>query len=403
MTTLIFVSAVSMLILVLQDAFEVMLLPRRVHRRVRLMRFFFKVTWAIWSRMAGHRAAGASRERFLSIYGPLSMLVLFALWAAGLIVAFGLIEWALQTPAGERSPVGEQIYMSGVTFFTLGYGDVVPRGGAARFVAVTEAGTGIGFIAVVIGYLPVLYQLFSRREAHVLQLDGRAGTPPTAVTLLKRHVEANRLDKLDILLREWEIWGAELLESHLSYPMLVFYRSQHHDQSWLAALTAIMDTCAMILVGIEDVSHLQARMTFTLARQVVVEMSHSLRIAPARQRAQNRLPHETFTRMEALFNEIGLKWKGADSTEEILAALRATYEPFLEGLAARLLLALPHFLPEADAIDHWEQGPRGLVASRLMKELAERQNGFPGRGAGQVKRWRWLRSRLKRDESQYRN
>ena len=136
--------------------------------------------------------------------------------------------------------------MSGVTFFTLGYGDVVPHGTMARGLSVVEAGTGIGFIAVVIGYLPVLYQFFSRREAHVIQLDGRAGSPPTAVTMLCRHAEGGGLDQLNVLLREWEIWGSELLESHLSYPMLAYYRSQHHNQSWLTALACIMDACALV-------------------------------------------------------------------------------------------------------------------------------------------------------------
>ena len=122
--------------------------------------------------------------------------------------------------------------------------------------AVVEAGTGIGFIAIVIGYLPVLYQLFSRREAHVIQLDARAGSPPTATTMLSRHAESGGLDKLEDLLREWEIWCSDLLESHLSYPMLVYYRSQHDNQSWLAALTAVMDSCALILVGVEELQPL---------------------------------------------------------------------------------------------------------------------------------------------------
>lgn len=138
-----------------------MLLPRRVHHNVRLTRFYFDHAWTGW---ANRLPAGMRRERFLSVFGALSMVVLFAIWATTLICGFGLLEWALQGNAA-TSPVGEQIYMSGVTFFTLGYGDVVPHVGAARVVTVIEAGTGIGFIAVVIGYLPVLYQLFSRREA----------------------------------------------------------------------------------------------------------------------------------------------------------------------------------------------------------------------------------------------
>jgi voltage-gated potassium channel Kch len=162
---------ISLLGVVLQDAFEVMLLPRRVHRRIRLTRFYFEGMWAVWSTCALRLPAGQRRERFLGGFGALSMVVLFALWGATLIVGFGLLEWALQgPPLVAASSLTENIYMSGVTFFTLGYGDVVPHSGAARITSVVEAGTGIGFIAVVIGYLPVLYQLFSRREAHVIQL-----------------------------------------------------------------------------------------------------------------------------------------------------------------------------------------------------------------------------------------
>jgi voltage-gated potassium channel Kch len=167
--------AVALLTVVLQDAFEVMLLPRRVHRRFRLTRFHFDHAWKSWCWLANRLPADTRRERFLSVFGALSMVVLFALWAAALITAFGLLGWALQAGI-PISPISEQVYMSGVTFFTLGYGDVVPHSPAARVVSVIEAGTGIGFIAVVIGYLPVLYQLFSRREAHVIQLDARAGS-----------------------------------------------------------------------------------------------------------------------------------------------------------------------------------------------------------------------------------
>jgi hypothetical protein len=388
-------AAFVLLVLVLQDAFEVMLLPRRVQRKLRLMRLFFRGTWVTWTRLALWFVAGPQRERFLSVYGALSMVLLFALWATGLIVAFGMIEWSLQS--GERSGLAEQIYMSGVTFFTLGYGDVVPHSGAARFASVLEAGTGIGFIAIVIGYLPVLYQLFSRREAHVIQLDGRAGSPPTATTMLCRHAEAGGLGKLDELLREWEVWGSELLESHLSYPMLVYYRSQHDNQSWLAALTAVMDTCAAILVGVEDLSPLQARMTFTMARQVVVEMARSFAIAPSRFDGGDRLGPEAYARMEAEFAEAGLGWTAGETSRETLAALRATYEPLLDGMAKHLLLALPGWVADDDATDHWERGHRGLIAARLIEELSDRSSGSAlADDSGEVG-WRRLRARLKED------
>jgi hypothetical protein len=356
-----------LLAIVFQDAFEVMLLPRRVHRRTRLMALFFKITWGSWAWIASHIAAGQRRERFLAVFGALSMMLLFCFWATGLIVAWGVLEWAWQS--GPYSSLPEQIYMSGVTFFTLGYGDVVPHSGAARVVTVLEAGTGIGFIAIVIGYLPVLYQLFARREAHVIQLDGRAGSPPTAAAMLCRHVD--ELGKLDELLREWEIWGAELLESHLSYPMLVYYRSQHDNQSWLAALAAIMDTCALVLVGVEGIGPLQARMTFTMARQVLVEMARSVRAAPSRYEGRDRLDDGVYDRLTGMFAASGVGWGGPERARETLALLRATYEPLLDGLAAHLLLRpLPGWVPDKGATDHWERGHRGMIARTLVEELS---------------------------------
>jgi hypothetical protein len=388
--------AVTMLLVVLQDAFEVMLLPRRVHRRVRLTRFYFDTVWACWCWMAKRIPAGMGRERFLGVFGALSMVVLFALWATALISAFGLLEWTLQGNTA-HSPVGEQVYMSGVTFFTLGYGDVVPHTGTARVLAVVEAGTGIGFIAVVIGYLPVLYQLFSRREAHVIQLDARAGSPPTATTMLSRHAAGGGLDKLEDLLREWEVWGSDLLESHLSYPMLVYYRSQHDNQSWLAALTAVMDSCALILVGVEDLQPLQARMTFAMARQVIVEMARSFGVRPSRYDGGDRLPHEEFQRMEAILLDAGLNWKGGPQAEETLAALRATYEPLLDGLGVALLLTLPEWIARSDATDHWQQGHRGLIASRLIQELSARGDKDMEPNPEHTRFAQRLRSRLKKD------
>ena len=388
------IPAAVLLALVLQDAFEVMLLPRRVHRRRRLTRYYFTAAWNAWCAIARRLPAGARRERFLGVFGALSMVILFVFWAVSLITGFGLLEWALQE-SGD-SPMREQLYMSGVTFFTLGYGDVVPHTQAARTLAVIEAGAGIGFIAVVIGYLPVLYQLFSRREAHVIQLDARAGSPPTATTMLSRHAEANGLDKLDDLLREWEIWGSELLESHLSYPMLVYYRSQHDNQSWLAALTAIMDCCALILIGVEDMQPLQARMTFAMARQVVVEMARSFDIRPSRYDGGDRLPHADFLRMEAIFTEAGIHWNGGPHAEETLAALRATYEPLLDGMGSALLLPLPGWIAADDAADHWQHGHRGLIASRLIEQLSNRTDPSPQPDPSHDTPAQRLRARLRR-------
>ncbi len=385
---------------VMQDAFEVMLLPRRVKRRWRLTGFYFHLTWTLWTRLAVFVPAGARRERFLSIFGALSMTLLVSLWAVSLIVAFGLLQWVAQQGHGHRavSDIGEQIYMSGVTFFTLGYGDVVPRSSWGRALAVVEAGAGFGLIAVVIGYLPVLYQLFARREAHVIQLDGRAGSPPTATTMLCRHAESGGLDNVDDLLRVWEIWGADLLESHLSYPMLAYYRSQHDDQSWLGALAAIMDTCALILIGVEELKPLQARMTFAMLRGVIVELGRSLQVSPVKSIDPARLSSEDYVKMIRAFEKGGLVWNGGEQAAETLSAVRATYEPLLQSLAEHLLIPLPGWIAtQDDGPDHWEGGPRGIIARRLVEGLADgsvaSEASVPGR-RGRTPASR-LRDRLK--------
>ena len=395
------VLAAIFLLFVLQDAFEVMLLPRRIRRHWRLTRAFFIASWAAWTRLCRPVRNPARREHMLALFGPLSMLLLFALWATALIACFGALMWAVQPGAaqGGGSLLSEQVYMSGVTFFTLGYGDVVPHSGAARLLAVLEAGTGIGFIAVVIGYLPVLYQLFTRREAHVIQLDGRAGSPPSAVTMLCRHAEGGGLDQLNELLREWEVWGSELLESHLSYPVLAYYRSQHDNQSWLGALGCIMDACALVLVGVPAIPPLQARMTFTMARQLLVEMATSFRIEPSRFDGGNRLSPEQFGQMECAFEDAGLEWDGGEDGEQTLAMLRATYEPLLDGLARHLLILVPEWMPSQGKADHWASGHRGLLARRLLEELSDRDHrGIAGGQAepdGSMPLWRRMRARLR--------
>jgi hypothetical protein len=325
------------------------------------------------------------------------MVLLFCVWASGLIVGFGLIQWGGQEAAGRAGSLLSEMYLSGATFFTLGYGDITPHTGAGKVAAVIEAGVGFGLIAVVIGYLPVLYQLFARREAHVLQLDARAGSPPTAAVLLRRHVESGRVERLDGLLAAWERWGAELLESHLSYPMLAYYRSQHDDQSWLAALAAVLDACALVLVGIEGQSPLQARMTFAILRQVVVEMARSLAVSAVRTRAGAPLDREDYRAMQAMFAAAELTWPEAAACEEMLAAMRATYAPLLQGLADYLMIPLPGLAPTDDAPDHWDQGPKGPIARRLVEGLTEGGTSDaprPARGRGRTLTQR-LRDRLR--------
>src|SRR5215813_12604538 len=255
---------------VLLDAFETMVLPRRATRRLRLARLILWSAWWLWSAPArGHWRSGERRETYLSFFGPFALLLLIGVWCTGLIGGFALLLWGLGgqlVATGGDAGVGTALYGSGTTFFTLGIGDVLPHTALGRLLVVLEAGLGFAFLALIISYMPVFTQAFSQREVNVSLLDARAGSPPSAVELLRRHAGADFTGALEQFFIEGERWSAQLLESHLSYPILAYYRSQHQEQSWLAGLTTILDVAALLLVGMDGAPTRRARLAFAMAR-----------------------------------------------------------------------------------------------------------------------------------------
>jgi hypothetical protein len=348
--------SVALILLVLLEGFESMVLPRRVTRPYRFTRFYYQGTWRLWRALAGGLRPGKRRETFLSFFGPLSLLTIFVIWVAGLITGFGLLHWSLATPLApghQPGDLGMYLYLSGVTFFTLGYSDVTPVGVSGRVLSAVEAGTGFGFMAVIIGYLPVLFQAFSRREVTISLLDARAGSPPTAAEALLRLARAGRLEGLGPFLAEWERWSAELLESHLSYPVLSYYRSQHDNESWLGALTAVLDTCALLIAAVEGADVHQAQLTFAMSRHAAVDLALVFR-TPPRPPEPDRLPPERFRELRARLEGAGVRFRNGAAGEARLRALRALYEPFVNALAGFFLLRLPPVVPEGVPVDNWQ-------------------------------------------------
>ena len=205
----------------------------------------------------------------------------------------------------------------------------------------------------MIGYLPVIYQAFSRREVSISLLDARAGSPPSAAEMLRRYGEHQELAALSQFLSEWERWSAELLESHVSYPVLAYYRSQHDSQSWLAALTVVLDTCALGLVGVEGMSSGQARLTFAMGRHAAVDLSQIIGVPPLPPRV-DRLPATDLARLRATLAAAGVHLPEGEDADRKLALVRAKYEPYLNALAEQLLLALPPWAPTSAPVDDWQ-------------------------------------------------
>jgi Ion channel len=337
---------------VLWEAFETVILPRRIVRSRRLTSLFYRLTWRPWVAVALRIRDEQRRETYLSFFGPLSLIILVGVWAVALILGFSLLHWGLGTdlrgPEG-REGIGGILYHSGVTFFTLGFGDVAPRDPVGRFVAVLEAGTGFAFLALIIGYLPDLAGTFARREVNVSLLDARAGSPPSAIELLRRYLQDDDPGSVRDLLAEWERWSADLLESHLSYPVLAYFRSQHERQSWVGALTTILDTCAIVMAFDKGPALSQARLTFAMARHAAGDLGQIFRTRGGYHLVRRQPPPPA--ELRAILGKIGLE-PADDAVHERLIKLWRQYEPSVETLSSYLLMPLPSWRP-AESVDIW--------------------------------------------------
>ena len=238
---------------------------------------------------------------------------------------------------------------------------------------VLESGGGLAFLALTIGYVPVIYQTFSRRESNIALLDARAGTPPSGPELLIRHYRGQSADELVAYLRDWERWCSELLESHLSYPVLAYYRSQHENQSWLLSLATLLDACALILVGIEGVPMKPAKFIFAIARHAVVDLAQSFGVQPSlkrscRQETDFAKLHEELAKHDILIHD-------PIAAEKRLKELKAMYEPFLEALGHYFIIDIPEVEIAAERVDDWQTSAwdHFLVSSPQSLDRAMRQ------------------------------
>jgi hypothetical protein len=368
----------ALAVVILTDAFEAIILPRRVTRKIRVTRLFYRTTWGFWKAVVAKIPSRKTREALLGGYGPCSLLLLIAIWALGLVLSFGIMQYGAGSAIDVHEPshagFAMDVYLSATTFFTLGLGDAVPRGPLARFLLVTEAGLGYGFLAVIVGYLPFIYGSFSRREVNISLLDARAGTPPTAGELLRRYSYPEGQKALRDLLREWESWCAELMESHLSYPVLAYFRSQHDNQSWIASLTAILDACALIKTGVEGACERQADLTFAIARHAVVDLSQVFG-TPPRVPDTARLSSNDLRLIRDTLAKHGMKLHEGEEVDLQLLKLRKMYEPYIYSLAMHLSQTLPPWVPQKKGKDNWQTTAWARESGLLEK--VEKKDGTP--------------------------
>lgn len=358
------------------DGFATIVLPRTVAPMRRLSGRFYRLSWRIWSSLACRIQSTDIRIAVLAVYGPISVMLLMIIWAILMILGFALIFHALGPRFQEsRGPAGfgTLLYMSASTFLTLGLGDVTSTDLIGRLFVILESGTGYLFLGLIITYMPVLEQAYSSREVGNQLIHSRAGTPPSAIRKLHRYANPDRRTILRDILRECERWMSEIVQTHLSHPVLSFYRAQHWGQSWLVSLTIILDSCSLLIVCIDGLAAEQARLTYRMGVHLLKDLAEALGLSIDPQ-SRGRLTEAELPALAAAIEASALGLTLNPHQTARLLRLTQRYDAFLVPLSEWLAIPLPGWIPPESSAEDAED--------RDDAEAPPEWEPFRGAGAG---------------------
>jgi len=233
---LVFAAGAGVVVATVGSAVRTVILPRGI--QAKLATAVFLTTRMVFRARLGRAPTFERRDRVMAGYGPVSLLILALVWQLAVGSAYTAMFWSL----GGRS-LRAAFVLSGSSLYTLGFDHAETVSGS--MLSFSEAALGLGLLAMLISYLPTLYNAFSRREVFVAQLEVRAGSPPFGPTMIERYANIGWMGGMAALWERWEGWFVELEETHTSFPALVFFRSPQPEHSWITAAGAMLDGAAL--------------------------------------------------------------------------------------------------------------------------------------------------------------
>lgn len=317
---------------ILIDVFQTIVLPRPIVRsRVGVARALVYVTWRGWRRFCLTVNSPNVRERRLGLYAPSVVIALLVTWIGLLMIGYGLVFYGLRDQI-KPSPadIWESTYFAGTALLTIGFGDVVAVAGPARVVSLIAGATGLALVALVITFVFSLYAFFQRRELLVTTLDERAGAPPSGVALLETHAKLGMVDDLARIFAAWELWCAEVLDSHLAYPLLGYFRSSHDNESWVSALGALLDAATLCITTIEGGPLGPAKITRGIGAHLVEDVTAYFQLSHEHDAAVER---SEFDEARARLAAAGYRLRDADAAWSKFSELRSAYASDLNAMA----------------------------------------------------------------------
>jgi voltage-gated potassium channel Kch len=327
---LIFIAGVALLGVVLWDIFQSIVVPRPTPGRIRISRYVVPPAWRAWRALGRRKRTADARDSFLGLFAPGAMILLFAMWLAFMVLADGLVLFALRAEIRPAfANLFDAIYFAGTSVLTLGFGEIVAEGAASRLVVLVAAATGLGVVALVITFIFSLFASYQRREVLVVTLSARAKSPPSAVTLLETHARLEMIDDLPELFRDWERWVAEVLDSHVAYPLLGYFRSSHDNISWISALGAVLDSAALVVTTIKGVPRGQAEIVLRVGAHLVEDISNYIRQSGD----GSSVAHDDFAAVHARLANAGYKLEPLERSWRAFERVRRTYAGRLDALA----------------------------------------------------------------------
>ena len=324
-----FALGVFLLALAFWDLFETIVVPRPTPGWFRIGRYLIRSSWRVL-RALRNRWPDRSWDRPLGLFAPGATVALLVAWLIALILGYGLILYGLRDELRPVPDLGSALYFAATSVLTLGFGDIVAEGGPARLVVATAAISGLGVVALVVTFLFSLYGSYQRREIQVVALQAAAGAPPSAVALLETYAQLRLVDRLPDLFLDWERWGVEVLDSHVAYPLLGFFRSSHDNLSWISALGTVLDAASLVLTTIEGIPRGEAK----LFKRVGAHLVEDIFNLGFRASDGGSLDRSDFDAACERLAEAGYTLAAGDHAWPAFEAARATYAPRLEAMAA---------------------------------------------------------------------
>jgi Ion channel len=328
-----------LIVAVIWDLFETIVVPRPTPGWFRIGRYVVRLSWR-FVRTIGRSRNGKNHDTLLGLFAPAATLALLTVWLGAMILGYGLILFSVRDQIRpEPADLGTTVYFAATSILTLGFGDFVAAGPAARTVVVVSAVSGLGVVALVVTFLFSLYGSYQRREVKVVTLQAAAGAPPSAVQLLKTYARLDLVERLPELFYEWERWSAEVLDTHVAYPLLGFFRSSHDNLSWISALGTVLDAACLVLTTVEGVPRGEAELFRRVGSHLVEDITNlgfrsGVALPTAAEVAETALDRAAFDEACARLSRAGYKLAAGDAAWERFEAARSAYAGRLDAMAA---------------------------------------------------------------------